>query len=515
MGIFGRLWDAVRGRKPAPTPTPRAVDDGPRPPASSRGVTPSPTPTPRSASAVPRGASVAPRGASVAPRGASVAPRGASVAPRGASVAPRGASVAPRAVPAVPHAPVGTFVMLPMGAPHDAHAPAAHRASAHASAAAAAPVAPRAPTHAPSAPRAAIPLEYALEEAASRSTVSRRPKGPEHHDHVDKHDVDQVVGNIHAHIDAADTPELSDVDRAFLRHFRRGLEKVGPRLPPMPEAVVRIDRVLRKPDCAVSEVADVIRADPVVATKIVGIANSPFYAGLGRIRGVEGAITRMGLRETKSIVQAIALGSRLMRVPGHELEVERLYHHTLAAAVAARIVAQAAHEDPDAAFLGGLIHDIGRSVFLAAVGDFERSNNRRHSPSDALMDHLSDAIHEDLSALVARVWRAGRDIEVAVKFHEHPEEAPAGEGQRLALVLGLADDLARYTLEPATALVPCGDAVRVELAERLGVRDLDALAREIDQAAAAFDLPVVSRVPSSEAPPPYTSISAPGIARVG
>ena len=316
-------------------------------------------------------------------------------------------------------------------------------------------------------------------------------------------------------IDAADTPELSDVDRAFLRHFRRGLEKVGPRLPPMPEAVVRIDRVLRKADCAVSEVADVIRADPVVATKIVGIANSPFYAGLGRIRGVEGAITRMGLRETKSIVQAIALGSRLMRVPGHELEVERLYHHTLAAAVAARIVAQAVHEDPDAAFLGGLIHDIGRSVFLAAVGDFERSNNRRHSPSNALMDHLSDAIHEDLSALVARVWRAGRDIEIAVKFHERPEEAPAGEGQRLALVLGLADDLARYTLEPATAMVPCGDAVRVELAQRLGVRDLDTMAREIDQAAAAFDLPVVSRVPASEAPPPYESIPAPGIARAG
>jgi HD-like signal output (HDOD) protein len=412
--------------------------------------------------------------------------------------------------------------MLPMGAHDEAHAPQAGGAGATARSTrgpaepppgAQAAVTARAPST--TGVRAAIPLEYALEEAATRSTVSRRPKGHDTPEHHDAHEIDQVVTSIHAHIDAADTPELSDVDRAFLRHFRRGLEKVGPRLPPMPEAVVRIDRVLRKADCAVSEVADVIRADPVVATKIVGIANSPFYAGLGRIRGVEGAITRMGLRETKSIVQAIALGSRLMRVPGHELEVERLYHHTLAAAVAARIVAQAAHEDPDAAFLGGLIHDIGRSVFLAAVGDFERSNNRRHSPSNALMDHLSDAIHEDLSALVARVWRAGRDIEIAVKFHERPEQAPAGEGQRLALVLGLADDLARYTLEPATALVPCGDAVRVELAQRLGVRDLDTMAREIDQAAAAFDLPVVSRVPGSEAPPPYESVPAPGIARAG
>lgn len=423
------------------------------------------------------------------------------------STAPRAASAAPRSASALPH---GGHASPPPRA--SAGAPAG-RASVAARAA------PRSPSATPPAARtpdargssAAIPLEYALEEAATRSTVSR-PKG---HDPHDAHEVDQVVTNIHAHIDAADTPELSDVDRAFLRHFRRGLEKVGPRLPPMPEAVVRIDKVLRKADCAVSEVADVIRADPVVATKIVGIANSPFYAGLGRIRGVEGAITRMGLRETKSIVQAIALGSRLMRVPGHELEVERLYHHTLAAAVSARIVAQAVREDPDAAFLGGLIHDIGRSVFLAAVGDFERSNNRRHSPSSALMDHLSDAIHEDLSALVARVWRAGRDIEIAVKYHERPEEAPEGEGQRLALVLGLADDLARYTLEPATALVPCGDAVRVELAERLGVRDLEAMAREIDQAAAAFDLPVVSRVATSEAPPPYESVPAPGVAHAG
>ncbi len=358
----------------------------------------------------------------------------------------------------------------------------------------------------PDAP-AAIPLRYALEEAA-RPTASRRPPSPEDELRASGHpkskqktaDVpatppgaDAITAAIHAGLDAADGAHLSTVDRAFIRHFRRTLQTSGPRLPPMPEAVVRIDRVLRKPDCAVTEVADVIRTDPVVATKIVGIANSPFYAGLGKIRGVEGAITRMGLRETKTIVQAIALGSRLMRVPGHEGEIERHYHHAIATAVAARVVASAAHEDADAAFLAGLIHDIGRTVFLAALGDFEHANGRRLTPSPETVEALSDALHEDLSALVAVAWRVGGDIEVAVRAHETPEQAPRGEGWRLTQVLALADDLARYVVDPQAAAGAIEETVRMRLAETLRIRDLEGLVGDVFETAQAFDVPVARR----------------------
>lgn len=353
--------------------------------------------------------------------------------------------------------------------------------------------APRAPLAIVPAPPPAsehgIPLQYALEEAA-RTSASRRP-APSAKISIGPITSEGLLASIHAGLDAAETPDLSSIDRAFIRHFRRSLQTSGPRLPPMPEAVVRIDRVLRKPQCTVREVAEVIRADPVVATKIVGIANSPFYAGLGQIRGVEGAITRMGLRETKSIVQAIALGSRLMRVPGHEAEIERQYHHALATAAAARLVAAKVREDADAGFLAGLMHDIGRSVFLAALGDFERANGRRMAPTPGTVEALSDALHEDLSALVAVAWRAGPDIEIAVRSHEAPEHAPRGEGWRLCQVLALADDLARYILDPTLADRPIEQVVRVHLATMLGITNLEPLVEEIEAAAVAFDLPVV------------------------
>jgi HD-like signal output (HDOD) protein len=306
-------------------------------------------------------------------------------------------------------------------------------------------------------------------------------------------DTEAMVAAVVSGLSIADTPDLEPNDRAFLKHLRRAIQTSGPRLPPMPEAVVRIDRVLRKPSCSVTEVADVVRADAAVATKLLGIANSPFYAGLGRVRSVEGAITRMGLRETKSIVQAIALGSRLLRVRGHEAEIERLYHHTLASALAAGAIASRVQMDPDEAFLAGLIHDIGRSVLLTAVGDFERTHGRKQGPSKALIERLLDALHEDLSALVARAWRTGPEIEVAVRFHESPEHAPECDGKRLAHLLALADDVARYTLDADLAASPLDDVIRLRLADHLGLTTIDPILDEVRSASMAFELPLAPR----------------------
>lgn len=297
-----------------------------------------------------------------------------------------------------------------------------------------------------------------------------------------------LIFAIDAGLDLADTRGLPPVDRAFIAHVRRSLVTAHLRLPPMPEAAVRIDRVVRRANCTVHEVAAAIAADPALATKVIGIANSPCYGGLARIRRLDGAITRLGLRETKAAVQAMALGSGLMRVPGYEAQVDRLYHHALATAAAARAIAVAVRADDDVAFLAGLIHDLGRSIFLSALGDFERANGRKVAPTPATVKALSDALHEDLSALVAVSWHVGADIECAVRLHEAPERAPPGEGGRLTQILALGDDLARFILDPARRSAPVGESVRTWLAEALGIVRLDAVIAKVEAAAELLGL---------------------------
>ena len=50
-----------------------------------------------------------------------------------------------------------------------------------------------------------------------------------------------------------------------------------------------------------------VQADPVIAARIVQVANSAMYAGVSQVESVQNAITRIGLQATRAIVtEAIA-----------------------------------------------------------------------------------------------------------------------------------------------------------------------------------------------------------------
>ncbi|MFO0724386.1 MAG: HDOD domain-containing protein [Myxococcota bacterium] len=247
-----------------------------------------------------------------------------------------------------------------------------------------------------------------------------------------------------------DAYDLRGQNGVFLSYLRRTIAANGIRLPTMPEAVLKLDRLLRNPDCSITQVADAIRAEPAIATKVVGIANSPFYSGLSRTSAVEGAIGRLGLSETKNIVQAVAFGSKLLRVAGWEKEIDQLYHHSLVSALAARALGPRHGLEGDEAFIAGLIHDIGRSVLISTLGEFQHGQGNKKARVDLpFMQQLSTSIHADLSALVAESWNSAADVVLGIRFHHAPELVGPEAGRRIAMLLAASDHVARYLLEPA------------------------------------------------------------------
>lgn len=289
-----------------------------------------------------------------------------------------------------------------------------------------------------------------------------------------------------------DAYDLRGLNGSFLSYLRRTITSNGIRLPTMPEAVLKLDRLLRNPDCSVNQVADAVRAEPAIATKLVGIANSPFYSGLQRIPSVEGAIGRLGMRETKNIVQAVAFGSKLLRVAGWEKEIESLYHHSIVSALAARALAKGSLVEPDEAFIAGLIHDIGRSVLLSTLGEFEHAQAGKKGRVDAVfVRQVSASIHSDLSALVAESWNAMPDVVLGVRFHHTPEFVSAEGGRRVANLLRASDLLARFLLEPVLHDQGIAAVMPPELWSAVGQGDkLTEVVSEIRLNAQAFSLPL-------------------------
>jgi len=192
----------------------------------------------------------------------------------------------------------------------------------------------------------------------------------------------------------------------------------------MPEAVLRVQRMIDSPDCNTSALARELELDPALATRMVGIANSPFYAGLDGVESVRDAVVRIGLAETRNIVMAITLRSKVFRVPGFADQVKQLWQHALGASVAAQLLAAEAGMDPDPAFLAGLVHDVGRVALYSLAADMRRHSRGANEISYSGLTQVSDLLHARLGAVITDAWRVSSTISMAIAYHHEPDAAP-------------------------------------------------------------------------------------------
>ncbi len=249
-----------------------------------------------------------------------------------------------------------------------------------------------------------------------------------------------LAGEVLERVRALESRTEGRGDRAVLAALGKTLAREGVKLPPLPRTVLRVQRLVDDPDCSVAALGAEISRDPALATKLVGIANSPFYAGLGPCHAVADAIIRIGMRETRNIVLAILVKSRVFRVYGFESHTEKLSAHSLAASLAGHALAAGVGADPDLGFLGGLVHDVGRAVLLLAAGDARRAHPSLR-PDAGVLEQAAAELHGPLGAMVARSWQLGGELADAIRWHHEPEHAPES-ARPLARLLCAADLLA-------------------------------------------------------------------------
>ena len=269
-------------------------------------------------------------------------------------------------------------------------------------------------------------------------------------------------------------------ERPYLAELSRRLRRRELTLPPMPRAVLRVQRLIDSGSCHMAQLGREVERDPALATRLVGIANSPFYSGLGSVQSVSDAVTRIGLGETRNIVLAVMLRSKVFRVPGRQAEIDRLWKHCVAASLAAQSLGAAAGVDPDGAFIAGLLHDLGRVVLLSLGGEIERAT--KGARLDAASTRRLDALlHARLGAVTAESWRVASPLVQAI-FHHHEPSRAADPDIALARVVHAADLLAhRIGREPGTAPPPADAPSEAAWLAALAALGVDAaLAGEVE-----------------------------------
>lgn len=134
-------------------------------------------------------------------------------------------------------------------------------------------------------------------------------------------------------------------------------------LPPFPWVAKRLMATVSREDVDIHEVGKLIAAEPVFATRVLQLANSPLFALERQVRTISHAIILLGLDRVKAITFTRALEDFV--TPALSIKALRMcWQNCLVTALLAEKIARAARMDADFAYVAGLLRDIGRLALL-------------------------------------------------------------------------------------------------------------------------------------------------------
>ena len=211
-------------------------------------------------------------------------------------------------------------------------------------------------------------------------------------------------------------------------------------LPPFPLVALRALNVLSGTDTSLRELCDVIRPDPVFASEILRIANSPLVAFSKEITSILQASMLLGFRRLRRLV--ITLGFRSYMDGSFTRAQEACWRHSFATAMVAERIARWNSIDRDFAYTAGILHDIGR-LALATINPQIYADLLERAAASPACDVLQceresfGLDHCSAGRLLVTTWKLPEEfIEITSRHHEPlTRQEDATEVTRLSCLL--------------------------------------------------------------------------------
>lgn len=194
-------------------------------------------------------------------------------------------------------------------------------------------------------------------------------------------------------------------------------------LPALSPTVTKVLQIVNNPDASANDLIQVIKLDPVLTAQVLRLINSPFF-GMSNVSSVGRALVAVGFNTVKNLVLSSALAG--IMAPGADQEAELLWSHSLAVGVSARCLARAMNlprEEQEAAFIAGLMHDLGKILlqkhFKVELAQIRRLEAQGVAEIDAERTVLG-VTHEAIGGMLGRKWKFPPGLVYGVEFHHSP-----------------------------------------------------------------------------------------------
>jgi HD-like signal output (HDOD) protein len=206
------------------------------------------------------------------------------------------------------------------------------------------------------------------------------------------------------------------------------------------DVVLRLRRELQNPDITLTRIAQIVQLEPLMAAKLVRLANSSFHAAHGQqVRDLPSAINRLGLDIVRTTAIAVAMGEILnaKEMVDFAKLARSLWEHSVSCASAARVLAHTYTKiRTEEALLAGLVHDLGAFYMLYRGSRYIELRERPDT-----LRHLIAQWHEAIGVTLLGTLGLPREVVQASTDHDHARPMP-GAPKTLADVVYVGNLLA-------------------------------------------------------------------------
>jgi HD-like signal output (HDOD) protein len=216
-------------------------------------------------------------------------------------------------------------------------------------------------------------------------------------------------------------------------------------LPPMPQVMFKAREIMNDPTSSFKALADILEKDQAMATRVLRLSNSAYYGLAGKVTSVQHAAVLLGYKTVGEVVQ-MASSSKLLgdSLEGYKLNSGDLWKHSLAVAIASRLIAVKGHRDlENDAFAAGLIHDAGKIVLnkyvLERTVEFEEYMTDQNKSFLEAEKEILGFDHSEIAEGMCDIWKMPKSLTSAISFHHNPSSS---NDNLLAKIVHVADALA-------------------------------------------------------------------------
>jgi HD-like signal output (HDOD) protein len=205
--------------------------------------------------------------------------------------------------------------------------------------------------------------------------------------------------------------------------------------------------LLDSEDSFVAQIAEVIRLDPSLTTRVLDLVNSIFFGSKDnkRISGVEEASIFLGLNRIRELLVATPVIEEIFELGKNapSFNWEEFWKHSIGTAILTRellsILDQTYEEEAD--YVAGLLHNLGTLIFgITFPEHFQEVYLNSYASIDEIVEFEKKVIGWDHSKIGAYyLWNHHISDEVVDAIHWHNDPSQAKESPMLCAAIQVSD----------------------------------------------------------------------------